>query len=74
MLGQAMSQKLPVNNFDWIKETSQFHEDFIKNYKEEITEEYFYEVDVHYLEKLYAFNNYLPVSPKRKKIKKVESL
>ena len=26
----AMWQKLPVNNFDWIKETFQFNEDFIK--------------------------------------------
>ena len=28
----AMSQKLPVNRFKWIKETSQFNEDVIKNY------------------------------------------
>ena len=25
-----MSLKLPVNNFEWIKDTSQFFEDFIK--------------------------------------------
>ena len=25
-----MSQKLPVNNFEWIKDTSQFNEDFTK--------------------------------------------
>ena len=30
-----MSQKVPVNNFDWIKDISQFNEDFIKNYNEE---------------------------------------
>ena len=29
--GWAMSQKVPVNNFEWIKDTSQFNEDFIKN-------------------------------------------
>ena len=29
-----MSQKLLVNNFEWIKDTSQFNEDFIKNYNE----------------------------------------
>ena len=29
--GWAMSQKFPVNNFEWIEETSQFYEDFIKN-------------------------------------------
>ena len=25
-----MAQKLPINNFEWIKKTSQFNEDFIK--------------------------------------------
>ena len=29
-----MSQKLPVNNFEWMKDTFQFDEDFIKNYNE----------------------------------------
>ena len=31
-----MSQMLPVNNFEWIKGTSQFNEDYIKKYNEEI--------------------------------------
>ena len=31
----AMSQKIPINNFEWIKDTSQFIEDFIKNNNEE---------------------------------------
>ena len=30
LYGWTMSQKLPVNNFQWIKDTSQFKEDFIK--------------------------------------------
>ena len=30
LYGCGMSQKLPVNNFEWIKDTSQFNEDFIK--------------------------------------------
>ena len=29
---RAMSQKLPVNNFEWIENTSQYNEDFIKGY------------------------------------------
>ena len=33
--GWDMSQKLPVNNFEQIEDTSQFNEDFIKNYNEE---------------------------------------
>ena len=27
----AMSRKLPVNKFEWIKDTSQFNEDFLRN-------------------------------------------
>ena len=46
-----MSQKFPVNNFEWIKDTCQFNEDFIKNYNEESDEGYFLEIDVQYLEK-----------------------
>ena len=30
LYGWAMSRKLPINNFEWIKYTSQFNEDFIK--------------------------------------------
>ena len=33
-----MSQKLPLNKFEWIEDTSQFNEDFIKNYSEESVE------------------------------------
>ena len=29
-----MSQKLPVNNFEWIKETSHLNDDFMENYNE----------------------------------------
>ena len=36
LYGWAMSQKLPVNTFEWIQETFQFNEDFIKNYNHEI--------------------------------------
>ena len=39
--GWAMLQKLPVSNFEWIKDNSQFNEDFIKNYNEERDEGYF---------------------------------
>ena len=37
-----------MNNFEWIEETSQFTEDFIKNYNEESDERYCLEVDVQY--------------------------
>ena len=41
LYGWAMSQKLPVNKFEWIKGTSQFNEDIIKNYNEQSDEGYF---------------------------------
>ena len=53
LYGWAMSQKLPVNNFEWIEDTSHFNKDFVKSYNEESNEEYFLEVDVQYLEKLH---------------------
>ena len=46
-----MSQKFPVNKFEWIEETSQFNEDFIKNYNEVSDKGYFLEVDARYSEK-----------------------
>ena len=55
LYGWAMSQKLPVNNFEWIKDTSQFNEDFMKNYNEESDEGYFLEVDVQYLKNYMNF-------------------
>ena len=53
LYGWSMSQKLEVNHFEWIKGTSQFNEDFIKNCKEESDERYFLKVDAQYLEKLH---------------------
>ena len=74
LYGWVMSQKLPVNNFELIKDTSQFNEDFIKNYNKEIDEAYFLEVDFQYLEKLHKLHNDLSFSPERIKIEKVEKL
>ena len=48
-----MSQKLPVNNFDWIEDISKFNEDLTKNCNEGSDGEYFLKVDVQYLEKLH---------------------
>ena len=64
----------PVNNFEWVKDTSQLNEDFIKSYNEENDEGYFLEVDVQYLEKVHGFRNDLPVLPERMKIEKIEKL
>ena len=72
--GWAMSQILPVNNFEWIKNSFQFNEDFIKNYNEEDDKGYFIEADVQHLEKLHELHNDLTFLPERMKIEKVEKL
>ena len=70
----AMSQKLQVNNFEWIEDTSQFNKDFIKNHNEESDKGYFIKVHVQNLEKLHGIHNDLPFLFNRMKIEKVEKL
>ena len=68
-----MSQKFPVKNFKWIKDTLQLNEDFIKSYNEESDEKYFLEVDVKYCEKLHELPNDLPFLPEKIKLKELKS-
>ena len=70
--GWAMSQKLSVNGFNWVKNLSecnsiQFNESFIRNCDENSDIGYFLKVDVDYLEKLFNFPKDLPFLPERKK-------
>ena len=67
-----MSQNLPVNYFEWIKDTFQFNKDFIKSYKEESDEGCFRENDVQHPEKLHELDDGLPFWPERMRIGKVE--
>ena len=57
-----------------LKNTSQFNEDFTKNYNEDSYTGYCFEVDVQYLEELYDLWNHLPSLVVRMKIQKVEKL
>ena len=72
LYGWAMSQKLPVNGFKWVKNLSesnsiQFNESFIRNYDENSDIGYFLEVDIDYSEKLFNLHKDLPFLPERKK-------
>ena len=62
--------KASSKNFEWIEDTSQFNEDFIKNFNKESDEGYFLEVDVQYPEELYELHNDLPFLPERMKNEK----
>ena len=44
LYGWAMSQKLPVNGFKWVKKLTKFDKRFIKNYDENSNLESFLEV------------------------------
>ena len=74
LYGWAMSQKLPVNGFEWVKNLFKFNEIFIRNYDESSDMGYFLEVDVDYPKKLFDLHKDLPFLPERKKANKVEKL
>ena len=74
LYGWAMSQKLPVNNFKWIEDTSKINEKFIKNYYENSGKGFILEVDVKYPKELYDSHSDLPFLSKKMKIDKSKKL
>ena len=48
LYGFAMSEPLPVDGFEWMKDLSKIDKDFIKNYYENSDKGYILEVDVKY--------------------------
>ena len=69
-----MSQKLPVNVFKWIEDTSEINEEFIKNYDENSDKGYILKVDVKYPKELHDLHSDLPFLPKRMKIDQCKKL
>ena len=74
LYGWALSQKLPINGFDWVKKLSRFNERLIKDYNENSDRRYFLEVDVEYPKTLFRSHEDLPFLPEGKKLEKVEKL
>ena len=72
--GWGISQKLSVIGFKWIKKSSKFNEDFMKNYNENSNKGYILEVDVEYPKKLFNLHNDLPFLAERKKIERCNKL
>ena len=69
-----MSQKLPVNNFEWIKDTYLFNEDFIANYNEESDEGYFLKFMLNIFKNYMNFIKIGRFYMKEGKLKKLKSL
>ena len=63
-----MSEPLPVDGFDWVKDLSKIDEDFIKNYDKNSDKGNILEVDVEYPKNLHDLHSDLPFLPERMKI------
>ena len=50
LYGWELSQELPVNDFKWVEDISEFNQGFIKSYADESDEGYFLEVNVQFPE------------------------
>ena len=74
LYGWAMSQKLPVNGFEWVINLSKFDERFIKNYDENSDKGYFLEVDAEYPKTLSSLHSDLRFLSERKKTEKCNKL
>ena len=74
LYGWTMSQKLLVNGFKWVKNTSKIDQKFIKNYNEDNDKGYIFEVDAKYPRRLHDLHSDLQFLPKRMKIDKCKKL
>ena len=70
-----MSQKFPVNNFEWIEGTSHFNEDFIKAILKKVIKNIFlklmFNISKNYLNFIIIYHFY---QKKKRKLKKLKSL
>ena len=69
-----MSQRLPVNGFEWMEQLSEFDERFIKIYDENNDKGYILLVDIKYSKKLINLHRDLPFLPERKKVETCKKL
>ena len=65
LYGWTVSQPLPVDGFDWVKNFSKIDEDFIKNYDEDSDKGYIFDVDIEYPRELHDLRSDLPFLPER---------
>ena len=69
-----MSEPLPVDGFEWMKDLSKIDEDFKKNYDENSDKGYILEVNVEYPKNLHDLHSDLPFLPERMKTDKCNKL
>ena len=74
LYGKAMSEKLPVDGFEWVDDISEIDENFIKNYDEDSNVGYFIKADIEYPKELHNKHSDLPFLPGRMKVNKCKKL
>ena len=74
LYGWAISESLPCNCLDWMKDLSKIDKDYIKNYGKDSDKEYILEVDVEYPKNLHDMHNDLSFLAERMKIDKCSKL
>ena len=74
LYGKAMSEKLPVDGFEWVEDISETDENFIKKYGEDSDVGYFIEADIKYPKELNNKHGDLPFLPERMKVNKCKKL
>ena len=73
LYGYAMSKKLPIDEFKWTENLSQYTEEYIKSYNEDSHYGAILEVNVHYPFMLWCEHRDLPFLPMREKMNVVEN-
>ena len=68
LYGCPVTEKLPVDNFKWVKNTSKIDKEFIKNYDENDDIGYFLKVDIEYPKELYDSHIDLPFLPEKMEV------
>ena len=74
LYGKAMSEKLPVDGFEWVDDISEIDENFIKNYDEDSNVGYFIKANIKYPKKLPNKHSDLPFLPERLKVNKCKKV
>ena len=74
LYGWAMSQKLPIDSYEWESKYVQINENFIKIMMNIVIKDTIFKTDVEYPKRHHNFRNHLPFLTERMKIKKCNKL
>ena len=74
LYGKAISEKLPVDGFEWVEDLSVIDENFIKNYDEDSNVGYFIKADIEYPKELHTMHSDLLFLPEKMEVNKCKKL